>query len=237
MNWDPVAPFWPPSRASSSGFLDTPFQNVMKCDVDIRKELYATVVVSAGTALFQGIVEHMTKELTAWAPFTRDHTEHVMKILTERGYSFTATAEREIFPVVIDIVCCLGFDCERKLKSNNYQEKTDELPDGNIIIVGAERFRCVKVLFQPSFTGTEASGFHDTSFHNVMKCDADIRKELYANVVLSGGTAIFQGIVERMKIKVVAPTQYGLEDPCCLPSEFMRATVYFVGLCCLALSS
>ena len=30
-----------------------------------------------------------------------------------------------------------------------------------------------------------------------MKCDVDIRKELYADVVLSGGTAMFQGIVER----------------------------------------
>ena len=58
-------------------------------------------------------------------------------------------------------------------------------PDGNIIIVGAERFLCVEVLFQPSFTGKGASGFHDNSFRNVMKCDVDIRKELYANVVFS----------------------------------------------------
>ena len=31
-----------------------------------------------------------------------------------------------------------------------------------------------------------------------MKCDVDIHKEVYANAVPSGGTAIFQGIVERM---------------------------------------
>ena len=47
---------------------------------------------------------------------------------------------------------------------------------GNIIIDGAERFRCVKVFFQPSSTGKEASGFHDTSFHNIMRCNVDIRK-------------------------------------------------------------
>ena len=47
---------------------------------------------------------------------------------------------------------------------------------------GAERFFCVKV-FQPSFTGKKR-GFHDTSFHNLVKCDVDIRKV----VVLSGGT-------------------------------------------------
>merc|ERR1712154_411217 len=81
---------------------------------------------------------------------------------------------------------------------------------------GSERFRCPEVLFQPSFIGKEASGIHDTTFQSIMKCDVDIRKDLYANVVLSGGTTMFAGIGERMtkeltalapstmKIKVVA---------------------------------
>merc|ERR1712093_146872 len=75
------------------------------------------------------------------------------------------------------------------------------------------------VLFQPSFIGKEASGIHDTTFQSIMKCDVDIRKDLYANVVLSGGTTMFPGIGERMtkeltalapstmKIKVVAPPE------------------------------
>ena len=99
------------------------------------------------------------------------------------------------------------------------KEKTYELPDGNIITVGSERFRCPEVLFQPSFVGKEASGIHDTTFQSIMKCDVDIRKDLYANVVLSGGTTMFTGIGERMtkeltalapstmKIKVVAPPE------------------------------
>jgi len=85
--------------------------------------------------------------------------------------------------------------------------------------VGSERFRCPEVLFQPSFVGKEASGVHDTTFQSIMKCDVDIRKDLYANVVLSGGSTMFPGIGERMtkeltslapstvKIKVVAPPE------------------------------
>ena len=42
----------------------------MKCDVDIRKDLYANIVLSGGTTMFQGIGERMTKELTALAPST-----------------------------------------------------------------------------------------------------------------------------------------------------------------------
>jgi len=42
----------------------------MKCDVDIRKDLYANIVLSGGTTMFPDIVERMTKELTALAPLT-----------------------------------------------------------------------------------------------------------------------------------------------------------------------
>ena len=49
-------------------------------------------------------------------------------------------------------------------------------PDENIITVGAARFHCAEVLYQTSFTGNEACGFHDTSFVSFMKCDADVRK-------------------------------------------------------------
>ena len=46
------------------------FSEHMVCNVDIRKNLYFNVVSHDGTTIFQGVVEHMTNEMTALAPST-----------------------------------------------------------------------------------------------------------------------------------------------------------------------
>ncbi|GER38771.1 actin [Striga asiatica] len=117
----------------------------------------------------------------------------------------------------------VALDFERELEKNaensSEVEQSYELPDGEFITVGHERFRCAEVLFRPSLVGMEASGIHEMTYNSIEKCDVDIRKDVYGNIVLSGGSTMFPGIAERMRKEITALAPSGVEVNVVAPPE------------------
>lgn len=79
--------------------------------------------------------------------------------------------------------------------------------------LSGERFRCGEVMFRPSLIGMEQAGVHQLTFQSVMKCDLDIRRDLLGNVVLSGGSTMFDGFDRRMQheLKQLAPSSVAVK--------------------------
>ncbi|KAJ3139698.1 actin [Irineochytrium annulatum] len=152
----------------------------------------------------------------------RDLTSRLSRLLMDRGHTLTTSSELEIVRDIKEKLSYVALDYDAELavaSTSSHIEKSYELPDGQVITVGAERFKCPEALFQPSLVGMEARGVHELTYNSIMKCDTDVRRELYGNVVLSGGTTLFNGMQERMqrelqglapssvKVKVVAPPE------------------------------
>ncbi|XP_019254287.1 PREDICTED: actin-66-like isoform X2 [Nicotiana attenuata] len=152
-----------------------------------------------------------------------DLTCYLAKILDESGYTFKYRVERDVFCRMKETTGYVALDFEKEIeeakKYISSVEKGYELPDGEVINIGVERFRCPEILFQPSLVGMEGIGIHEKAYNSILRCVVDIRKNLFSNIVLSGGSTMFPGIAERlskeitvlapsgMKIKVVAPPE------------------------------
>ena len=138
----------------------------------------------------------------------RDLTDYMARILAESGYMFTTPAEREVAREIKEKLAYVAMDYNielKKFEKSPAEAKAYALPDGRILKVGDQRFRCPEVFFNPALIGREGrDGIHNIIHNSIRQCDLRLHKDLYSNIVLSGGSTLFHGLRDRLQREVSA---------------------------------
>ncbi|KAF3910558.1 Actin-2 [Orbilia brochopaga] len=153
----------------------------------------------------------------------RDVTEHLQTLLRKSGAVFHTSAEKEIVRQIKEKTSYIALDPKKEEKewAGGGIGKIEDykLPDGNILKLGAERFRAPEILFDPEIIGLEYQGIHQILVDAIKRTDMDLRKSLYGNIILSGGSTLTKGFgdrllaeirrlaVKEMKIRITAPPE------------------------------
>ncbi|KAF7312743.1 hypothetical protein MIND_00289300 [Mycena indigotica] len=146
---------------------------------------------------------------------------HAIQRLDVAGRDVTS-ALHEVVRDIKERLCYVALDFEdelRKAAESSALEKSYELPDGHVITIGSERFRAPEALFQPSMLGLESPGIQTKTYDSIMRCDLDIRRDLYNNIVLSGGTTMFPGLADRMQKEMTAVAPASVKVRVAAPPE------------------
>ncbi|KAK3112469.1 centractin- actin- protein of the dynactin complex [Teratosphaeriaceae sp. CCFEE 6253] len=158
----------------------------------------------------------------------RDVTEHLQTLLRKSGNVFHTSAEKEIVKQIKEKTTYIVLNPKKEEKDwlalsnrNSTDAKTTEytLPDGQKLRLGSERFRAPEILFDPELIGLEYPGLHHLVVDAINRTDMDLRKNLFGNIVLSGGSTMIKGFGDRllhevqrlavkdMRIKIFAPPE------------------------------
>lgn len=99
------------------------------------------------------------------------------------------------------------------------------------VSLSSERFRCPEPIFQPGLLGQSEPGLHTLAFQALQRVPATLRTRLADTVVLAGGSTLFPGFTERLKMELEAQCQrhgYGALQPC-LVAKPGRGTAVWTG--------
>lgn len=137
----------------------------------------------------------------------RDVTEYLQLLLRKSGHNFYTSSEMEVVRDIKEKTCFVAFSKLDKDEAAAEPEVPYRLPDGQTIMVGAEKSKAAEVLFNPALIGMEYVGLHQCLLNAIAKCDLDIRHSMYTNIILSGGSTMFDGLGDRLlsEVRKLAP--------------------------------
>ena len=152
----------------------------------------------------------------------RDLTDYMMRLMNANSADCqlfpTNSADRELVNDIKKKLCFVSRDGSHAaaqtvdeehsprapVRTHSADRAEYEMPDGNTVSICEERFRCPEPLFHPPAIGVDAPGAPELVHLAITRCDPELHEELYGNIVLAGGSTMFDGFANRMQREVAA---------------------------------
>eukprot|EP00806_Schmidingerella_arcuata_P001814 Macronucleus_2636.p1 GENE.Macronucleus_2636~~Macronucleus_2636.p1 ORF type:complete len:238 (+),score=95.57 Macronucleus_2636:1-714(+) len=142
-------------------------------------------------------------------------TDYCQKLLLEAGHSFTSSAELETVKDIKEKLCFVAQDYDSEhaaASSSSALDETYSLPDKSVIpIKGTIRLQTAELLFKPELNGKSCKSMPQLAWASVSASDVDVRRDLLKNVILSGGSTMYEGLSDRLKTEVANLAPAGAE--------------------------
>jgi centractin len=126
-------------------------------------------------------------------------TEQLRRILMKEGVNFHTTSEQQIVQEIKEKLCRVR---RKRRKGDDFKEDEPEkyqLPDLSEITIGRKALNSApEILFDPSSLGVEYGGVQNLIAESIERSDLDIRRQLYSEIRLSGGSTMFKGFGQRL---------------------------------------
>ena len=138
----------------------------------------------------------------------RELNNYCQRLLMEAGHNFVSSAEQEIVKAIKEAECYVAQSFDEELAEISASASKDSLytlPDkSQITIPGLVKIQTAELLFKPSLNGKNCQSVQDLTWTSIQKADLDVRKELCKNVILSGGSTMYEGLPDRLNKELTA---------------------------------
>jgi actin-related protein len=208
--------------------VSTPVLTLYSCGKTTGIALESGYTWTKASAVYDGFL--IQDSVTSAAMGGSDVTKYLAKILADRGYEFRTASELDEVRNIKEKFgyAAIDFDTELSVDESKL-DKIYELPDGQIITIGKERFLCVETMFKPQLLGIQALGVPDLILEAVKKTNGEIQEELLLNIVCSGGNVMFEGFSARAQKELALQKPSSFKSNVFSPVELPNLAVWIGG--------
>lgn len=128
----------------------------------------------------------------------KDLTEYMGRLLS--GKIIPMEKEKEIAKDIKEKVCYIPYDLKDEI--NKVESFDYKLPDGSNISIKDQRINCPEALFEPNLAYKDYDNIAKICNDSIKMCKESFHKDLYYNILLSGGNTLFEGFADRFRKEI-----------------------------------